>query len=75
VLGNMLCAVGVENVAVDPVPIPVFATGELREVAFAESLRRHVVPLSFEVTPTAGAREETGTAAMKAQRHGQSWNK
>jgi hypothetical protein len=47
VLGNVLCAVGVENVAVDPVPIPVFAAGELREVAFAESLRRHVVPLSF----------------------------
>src|SRR5713101_9942167 len=33
VLGNVLCAVGVENVAVDPVPIPVFAAGELREVA------------------------------------------
>jgi len=47
VLGNVLCAVGVENVAVDPVPIPVFAAGELREIAFAESLRRHVVPLSF----------------------------
>jgi hypothetical protein len=47
VLGNVLCAVGVENVAVDSVPIPVFAAGELREVAFAESLRRHVVPLSI----------------------------
>jgi hypothetical protein len=46
VLGNVLRAVGVENVVVDPV-IPVFAAGELREVAFAESLRRHVVPLSF----------------------------
>jgi hypothetical protein len=75
VLGNVLCAVGVENVAVDPVPIPVFAAGELREVAFAESLRRHVVPLSFEVTPTAGAREATGTAALKARRHRQTWNK
>ena len=41
VLGNVLGAVGVENVAVDPVLIPVFAAGELREVAFAESLRRH----------------------------------
>ena len=47
VLGNVLCAVGIENVAVDPVPIPAFAAGELRDVAFAESLRRHVVPLSF----------------------------
>ncbi len=75
VLGNVLCAVGVENVAVDPVPIPVFAAGELREVAFAESLRRHVVPLSFEVIPTAGAREATGTAALKARRHKQTWNK
>jgi len=27
------------------VPIPVFAAGELREVAFAESLRRHDVCL------------------------------
>ena len=75
VLGNVLGAVGVENIAVDPVPIPVFATGELREVAFAESLRRHVVPLSFEVTPTAGAREAIGTAALKARRHRQTWNK
>src|SRR5580658_7855422 len=61
VLGNVLRAVGVENVAVDSVPIPVFAAGELREVAIAESLRRHVVPLSFEVTPTTGAREATRT--------------
>src|ERR1019366_6985654 len=37
VLGNVLRAVGVENIAVDPVPIPVFAAGELRELAFAES--------------------------------------
>jgi hypothetical protein len=75
VLGNVARAVGVEIVAVDPVPIPVFAAGELREVAFAESLRRHVVPFSFEVTPTAGAREATGTAALKARRHRQTWNK
>ena len=75
VLGNVLCAVGVEDVAVDPVPIPVFAAGELREIAFAESLRRHVVPLSFEVTPTVGAREATRTAALKARRHRQTWNK
>jgi hypothetical protein len=75
VLGNVLCAVGIENVPVDSVPIPVFAAGELREVAFAESLRRHVVLLSFEVTPTAGAREATGTAALKARRHRQTWNK
>ena len=67
-LGNVLRAVSVQNVAVDPVPIPVVATGELREVALAESLRRHVLPLSFEVTPTAGAREATGTAALKARR-------
>jgi hypothetical protein len=43
VFGNVLRAVGVENVAVDPVPIPVFAAGELRKVAFAESLRRPVL--------------------------------
>ena len=48
VLGNVLRAVGIENVAVDPVSIPVFAAGKLRQVAFAESLRRHDVPLSFE---------------------------
>jgi hypothetical protein len=71
----VLRTVGVENVPVDPVAIPVFAAGELREIAFAESLRRHVVPLSFEVTPTAGAREATGTAALKARRHRQPWNK
>jgi hypothetical protein len=46
-LGNVLYAIGVENVPVDSVPIPVFAAGGLREVAFAESLRRHDVPLSF----------------------------
>jgi hypothetical protein len=27
------------------VPIPIFAAGKLREIAFAESLRRHGVPL------------------------------
>jgi hypothetical protein len=43
VLGNVLRAIGVENVVVDPVPIPVFAASELREVAFAESLRRYVL--------------------------------
>ena len=75
VLGKVLRAVGVENIPVDPVPIPVLAAGELREIAFAESLRRHVVPLSFEVIPTAGAREATGTAALKARRHRQPWNK
>ena len=32
VLGNVLRAVGVENVAVDPMPIPVFTAGELREI-------------------------------------------
>jgi len=45
VLGNVLRAVGVKNVAVNPVPIPIFAAGKLREIAFAESLRRHGVPL------------------------------
>jgi hypothetical protein len=48
VLGNVLRAVGVENVAVDPVPIPGFAAGKLREIVSAESLRRHdVVCLVF----------------------------
>jgi len=72
---NVLSAVGVENVAVDPVPIPVFAAGELREVALAENLRRHVFASFLEVTPTTGAREATGTAALKARRHRQPWNK
>lgn len=71
VLGNVVRAVGVENVAIDRVPIPVFAAGELREVALAESFRRHVVPLSFEVTPKAGAREAAGTAVLKARSHRQ----
>src|SRR5882672_1761692 len=47
VLGNVLRAVGIENVPVDSVPVPVFAAGELRELVFAESLCRHDVPLSF----------------------------
>lgn len=47
VLGDVLSAVGVENVAVDRMAIPVVATGELRQFGFAESLRRHDVPLSF----------------------------
>ena len=47
VLGNVLCAVGIENVAVDSVPIPILAARKLREIAFVESLRRHGVPLSF----------------------------
>jgi hypothetical protein len=53
-LSELLRAVGVENVAVDRVPIPVVATGKLREVACADNLRRHVVPLSFEVIPQGG---------------------
>ncbi len=71
VLGNVLRAVGVKNVPVDRVSIPVFTSGKLREIASAESLRRHVVPLSNLVTPLAGAREATGTAAQKARRHRQ----
>jgi hypothetical protein len=45
VLGNVLRAVGVENVVVDPMPIPIVTAGELREIACAESLRRHNVCL------------------------------
>src|ERR1035438_7100361 len=45
VLGNVLRAVGVENVAVDPMPIPIVTPGELRQIACAESLRRHNVCL------------------------------
>ena len=40
-LGSVLRAVGVENVPVDPMPIPIFTAGELREIACVESLRRH----------------------------------
>jgi hypothetical protein len=43
----MLRAVGVENVAVNRVSIPVVAAGKLRQFGFAKSLRRHDVPLSF----------------------------
>ena len=44
-LGNVLRAVGVENVAVDSMPIPIFTASKLREIACAESLRRHNVCL------------------------------
>jgi len=54
VLGNVPRAISVENVVVDPVPIPVFAAGELREVAFVESLRRHVFASFLDVTPRRG---------------------
>src|ERR1700687_6436358 len=47
VLGDVLRAVGVKNIAVDRMAIPVVAVGELRQFGFAESLRRHDVPLSF----------------------------
>jgi hypothetical protein len=53
-LGNVLRAVGVENVAADPVPIPSSAAGELREIAIAESLRRHVFASFLDVTPRRG---------------------
>ena len=33
VLGNVLRAVGVEKVPVDPMPIPIVTAGELREIA------------------------------------------
>jgi len=71
VLGNVLRAVGVENVAVNPVPIPRFTARELREIACAESLRRHDFASFLEVAPRTGAREATGTAALKAQSHRQ----
>jgi hypothetical protein len=47
------------------VPIPVFAASELREVAFAESLRRHVSSSFVDVAAPAAAREATGTAARE----------
>jgi hypothetical protein len=53
-LANVLRAVGVENVAVDPVPIPAFTAGKLREIAFAESLRRHDVPRFLKWPPGRG---------------------
>jgi hypothetical protein len=75
VLGNVLRAVGVENVAVDPMPIPISLP-----VNCARSLvlRVFVVIMcaSFlEVAPRTGAREATKTAALKAQSHRQPWNK
>ena len=54
VLGNVLRAVGVKNIAVDRMAVPVVTASELRQVGFAESLRRHNVPLLFEVTPRRG---------------------
>ena len=65
VLGNVLRAVGVENVAVDSVPIPGFAAVELREVAFAESLRRHVVPLFVLSDPRGGG--ERGNRSSRTE--------
>src|ERR1700678_887010 len=56
VLGNVLRAVGVKNIAVDRMAVPVVTASELRQVGFAESLRRHHVPLLFEVTPRRGER-------------------
>src|SRR5260370_13185671 len=50
-LGNVMRAVGKENVAVDPVPIPVFAAGELHEIAFAESLLLNVISSFLYATP------------------------
>jgi hypothetical protein len=43
VLDDVLRAVAVEYVAVDPVPIRGFVTGEPPDVAFAETHRRHDV--------------------------------
>ncbi len=54
VFGNVLRAGGVQNIAVDRMAIPVVAAGELCQVGLAESLRRHNVPLFFEVTPRRG---------------------
>jgi hypothetical protein len=67
VLGNVLRAVGVENVPVDPVPIPVFAAGELREIAFAESLRRHVFASFLDVTPAAGGERGNRNGRMEGR--------
>jgi len=75
VLGNVLRAVSVENVAVDPVPIPAFAAGELREVAFAESLRRHVFASFLDVTPRRGRERQQEQPHGRGGRHRQTWNK
>ena len=71
VLGNVLRAVDVENVAVDPVPIPAFAAGELCQVAFARVFVVMLFASFLDVTPMAGAWEATGTAALKVRRHRQ----
>jgi hypothetical protein len=71
VLGNMLHAVAIKNVAVDRMPIPAFAAAEC---ARSLSLSVFVVMIcaSFlEVAPKDGAREATRTAALKAQSHRQ----
>jgi hypothetical protein len=45
----MLRTVGVNNFAVEAVPVPVFGTGELIEIGFRERVFAcHGVPLSFE---------------------------
>jgi hypothetical protein len=57
VLGDVLRAIAVEYVAAAPVPIRGFATGELREFAFAETLRRHGGCLfSLKLPPRRGKR-------------------
>ena len=66
VLGNVLRAVGVENVAVDSAPIQFSLP---MNCARSLLLRVFVViclPLLLEVTPTAGAREATRPAAERA---------
>ena len=36
--GDILCTLGVENASIDGMPVPLFCSGELREVGGAERL-------------------------------------
>jgi len=52
--GHIFRAVGVKNVAVKAVTLPVLATDKLRQVCFVESFRCHDVASFLEVTPKGG---------------------
>ena len=69
-VGKELCAVGIQDCAIDAVAIPVLGAGELAELNFGECCCvRHVMPLFLEVTPTAGAREAQICCRAKRSSH------
>ena len=49
-VSNIFCAVGEGDLAIDPVAIPVFRTGEVAELGFVECLRRVVHGVAFPLS-------------------------